>query len=72
VCGGLATAVGLSAAIGLEREIRQKSAGLWTHAVILHIHGKGSVNRLAAMLFELNGVEAVMADGIDEVSDQRQ
>jgi putative Mg2+ transporter-C (MgtC) family protein len=49
----LAPAFVLSAAIGLEREIRPKGAGLRTHTLV----GFGS-----ALMAELDGVVAVSSD----------
>lgn len=33
--------------------------------VTLHVHGKSSMNGLAAAFSEIDGVEAVLADGIN-------
>jgi aconitase A len=36
--------------------------------VILHVHGRGSVNDLAAMLTEIPGVRVVIADDVHAIA----
>jgi uncharacterized membrane protein YhiD involved in acid resistance len=73
--GELGLALLLSAAVGLEREIRQKDAGLRTHtlvgvgAALFMLISKRSVTELAAALSDLEYVDAVLAadaNAIDE------
>jgi len=63
--GELALAFALSSLIGLEREWRQKSAGLRTHtlvgvgAALFEVRGKPSIEELAIALDKLDGVLGV-------------
>jgi hypothetical protein len=52
---------------GAERE-GSDGAGRMVE-VTMHVHGKGSVNNLAATLSEVNEVVAVVADNVNSVDE---
>jgi putative Mg2+ transporter-C (MgtC) family protein len=52
-----------------ERNLDQLSADSSLVDVTLHVHGKGSVNELAAVLSEIDGVDSVLADDVNSASE---
>lgn len=52
-----------------ERSVPQLGSDRSLVEVTLHVHGKGSVNELAAALSEVHGVDSVVADDVNSASE---